>query len=158
MPRFRPFRRDRDGFAVSLPKAARAMLVSVAAQMQEVLTGETADDDPAVARLFPQAYPDDPMRTIEFDQVAADDLQADRLARFDVLASTADARRLSEAQLLDWMRAINDARIVLGVRLDVTEEMTYESVDPEQRDAFATYAYLSALLETIVQALGDPTA
>lgn len=133
------------------------MLGTVADQMREVLTGTTADDDPAVARLFPPAYPDDPMRTIEFERVASDDLQADRVARFEVLAGTVGARRLTEAQLLDWMRAINDARIVLGVRLDVTEEMTFDDVPADQRDAFATYAYLSALLESIVDALGDPT-
>jgi len=159
MRRSEPFRRDDDGFAVALPRAARDLLASVAAQMREVLTGTTADDDPAVARLFPQAYPDDPMRSIEFEHVAADDLQRDRLERFDVLARTAKARWLTEEQLLDWMRAINDARIVLGVRLDVTEETSFTDIDgdPERIGSYRTYAYLSALLETIVHALGDPT-
>jgi Domain of unknown function (DUF2017) len=156
--RSEPFRRDDDGFAVNLPGPARDLLGSIAEQMHEVLTGATADDDPAVARLFPQAYPDDPMRTIEFERVAADDLQRDRVARFHVLAETVRARWLTEEQLLEWMRAINDARIVLGVRLDVTEDMTPDDVedDPERADTFRTYVYLSALLEAIVQALGDP--
>jgi hypothetical protein len=158
--RSEPFRRDDDGFAVQLPRAARALLASIAAQMREVLTGDTADDDPAVARLFPQAYPDDPMRNMQFDDVATADLQRERLERFAILERTANARWLTEAQLLDWMRAINDARIVLGVRLDVTEEMTVDDVDddPARAETFRTYAYLSAILEAIVQALGDPTA
>jgi hypothetical protein len=159
--RSEPFRRDDDGFAVTLPTPARKLLVNVAEQMREVITGETADDDPAVARLFPPAYLDDPMRTIEFEHAAAGELRNDRLERFDVLARTAHARWLTDAQMLDWMRAINDARIVLGVRLDVTEDMSLEDVDeagddPERTQAFQTYAYLSALLETIVHALGDP--
>ena len=160
MRRSEPFRRRDDGFAVDLPRPARELLASVAEQMHEVLTGPAADDDPAVARLFPQAYPDDPMRSIAFERVAADDLQRDRVARFDVLAKTAGARWLTEEQLLEWMRAINDARIVLGVRLDVTEEMTPDDVadDPERATTFRTYAYLSAVLEAIVQALGDPLA
>ena len=158
MRRSEPFRRDDDGFAVRLPRPARDLLGSIADQMRTVLTGSTADDDPAVARLFPPAYPDDPMRTIEFERVAADDLQRDRIARFEVLAKTADARWLTEDQMQEWMRAINDARIVLGVRLDVTEEMTFADVedDPERAESFRTYAYLSALLEAIVHALGDP--
>jgi len=158
MRRSEPFRRDDDGFAVKLPREARALLASVAEHMREVLTGETAEDDPAVARLFPPAYPDDPLRTLEFEQVAGDDLQRDRLQRFETLARTVDARWVTEEQLLDWMRAINDARIVLGVRLDMTEEMTFDDVedDPGRADAFRNYAYLSALLETIVHALGDP--
>jgi hypothetical protein len=159
MRRSEPFRRDDDGFAVQLPGAARDLLASIATQMREVLTGATADDDPAVARLFPQAYPDDPMRTLQFDDVAAGDLERERLERFAVLERTAKARWLTDAQMLDWMRAINDARIVLGVRLDVTEEMTFDDVegDPVRAETFRTYAYLSALLETIVHALGDPT-
>ena len=154
-----PFRREGDGFAVDLEPAVRELLSSLAAQMQQVLTGDTAPDDPAVARLFPTAYPDDPMRNLEFEQVAGDDLQRDRVARFEALGATVDARWLTEEQLLQWMRAINDARLVLGVRLDVTEGTTPEDFaeDPAAHDAFATYAFLSALLEAIVEALGDPT-
>lgn len=158
MRRSEPFRRDDDGFAVQLPGPARELLSSIATQMREVVTGEAADDDPAVARLFPPAYPDDPMRTLEFEDVAVGDIRRERLERFAVLERTADARWLTEAQLLDWMRAINDARIVLGVRLDVTEEMTVADLDddPGREETFRTYAYLSALLESIVHALGDP--
>lgn len=158
MRRSEPFRRDGDGFAVDLPCAARDLLASIATQMREVLTGATADDDPAVARLFPQAYPDDPMRTLQFDDVAAGDLERERLELFAVLERTARARWLTDAQMLEWMRAINDARIVLGVRLEVTEETAFDAVDddPGRADALRTYAYLSALLEMIVHALGDP--
>ncbi len=156
-----PFRRENDGFAVTLPTPARDLLVNVAEQMRDVITGATADDDPAVARLFPPAYLDDPMRTIQFEQVAGDDLRDGRLERFDVLARTAHERWLTAAQMLDWMRAINDARIVLGVRLDVTEDTSFDDLEetddaPDRANAFQTYAYLSALLEMIVHALGDP--
>jgi hypothetical protein len=152
-----PFRRDGDGFAVDLQPQVRTLLASIATQMREVLTGTAAADDPAVARLYPTAYPDDPMRNLEFEQAAGDGLQRDRLAALDVLAATTDARRLAEEQLLAWMRAINDARLVLGVRLDVTEDMRFEDLEDETaRASFSTYALLSALLEAIVEALGDP--
>ena len=39
----------------------------------------------------------------------------------DLLASTADAERLSEEQLLAWTRALNSLRLVLGTFLDVQE-------------------------------------
>ncbi|GIU97373.1 MAG: hypothetical protein KatS3mg013_1176 [Actinomycetota bacterium] len=153
-----PFRRDREGFAVRLERPARALLGALASELAGVLTGATADDDPAVARLFPTAYPDDPARTMEFEHVAGEDLRRDRLERLQILSDSANARWLTEDQLLAWMGAINDARLVLGVRLGVTEETDARSFadDPDRARAWATYAYLSALLEAIVEALGDP--
>ena len=154
MPGPEVFRWDGDGFAVALPDEGRSALTWVAEQMRETLTGDTSQDDPAVARLFPQAYHDDPMRTLEFEQIAGPDLEADRLRRFDVLERTAHARWLTEEQLLDWMRAINDARIVIAVRLEVTEETTFDDLADDSTST--TYLYLSYLLEAIVAALGDP--
>jgi hypothetical protein len=57
-----------------------------------------------------------------------------------------------------WMRTVNDVRLVLGTRLDVTEDTDFEDfeADEESRGAFAVYAYLSALLDAMVRALGDP--
>jgi len=155
-----PFRRDGEGFAVDLPTEAREVLAAVAVELREVLTGETADDDPAVARLYPTAYPDDPARNIGFEHVASEDLQRDRLASLGVLEATSGSPWLTEEQLLAWMRAVNDARLVLGVRLDVTEASSFEDYagDPATAHAFSTYAYLSGILEAIVEALGDPTA
>jgi len=61
---------------------------------------------------------------------------------------------LDEAQLLSWMGAVNDLRLVLGTRLDVSEETAFDQ-DPDDPDApaLAVYQYLSFLLETIVDAL-----
>jgi hypothetical protein len=155
-----PFRRDGEGFVVELPTEAREVLAAVAAELRGVLTGETAADDPAVARLFPTAYPDDPARNLGFEHVAGEGLQLDRLASIDTLEATSRSRWLTEEQLLAWMRAVNDARLVLGVRLDVTEASSFEdhAGDPATAHAFSTYAYLSGILEAIVEALGDPTA
>jgi hypothetical protein len=52
------------------------------------------------------------------------------------------------------MGAVNDLRLVLGTRLDVSEEMlgTLDPSSPDA-DAMAVYQYLSFLLESIVEAL-----
>ena len=55
-----------------------------------------------------------------------------------------------------WLRALNDLRLVLGTRLDVTEDIDFEDLDlrePRGRD-LAVYAYLSWLQEELVEALG----
>ena len=73
----------------------------------------------------------------------------------DVMASTIDARRLDEDQVLAWLGAINDLRLVLGTRLDVTEDLHETGVPEHDQRAgpFAVYAYLGWLQEQVVRAL-----
>jgi hypothetical protein len=59
-----------------------------------------------------------------------------------------------------WLRALNDLRLVLGTRLDVTEDTFLEPVDRRDPDAqaLAVYAYLGWLQEQVVEAtqVGGP--
>jgi hypothetical protein len=62
---------------------------------------------------------------------------------------------LDEAQLGAWMGVVNDLRLVLGTRLDISEELDLTAVaddDPEVA-TFALYSYLSWLLEQMVEAI-----
>jgi hypothetical protein len=64
-----------------------------------------------------------------------------------------DTLSLDEADA--WLRALNDLRLVLGTRLDVTEDLDYENIDlnePRGRD-LAVYGYLTWLQEQLVEAL-----
>jgi hypothetical protein len=64
-----------------------------------------------------------------------------------------DAIDLEQAD--EWLRALNDLRLVLGTRLEVTEDLDYESIDldtPRGRD-LAVYGYLAWLQEQLVDAL-----
>jgi len=68
---------------------------------------------------------------------------------------TLDASALTEDELQSWLAVVNDMRLVIGVRLAVTEETApsdYEG-DEETMAAYALYAYLSYLEEEIVAAL-----
>ena len=69
---------------------------------------------------------------------------------------TVRANHLTEDEMVDWLAALNDARLVLGVRLAVTEESTGADFahDTETAAAFELYRYLSYLEEHVVQALG----
>ena len=54
-----------------------------------------------------------------------------------------------------WLRALNDMRLVLGTRWDVTEQLDYGKLDlnePRGRE-LAVYGYLSWLQEQLVEAL-----
>src|SRR5439155_18735643 len=121
-------------------------------QLRELLS----TDDPSLTRLFPPAYLDHPDNDAEYHRLMRDDLVARHLASLETLEATADATRLDEEQLLGWLGALNDLRLVLGTKLDVSEEMEPVSDDHSDAGSYAVYSYLSWLEEQVVEALGDP--
>lgn len=129
---------------------------SLPGQMREVLESGGVDD-PSVARLFPSAYPGDPQRDEEYRLLVHDELRQSLLGALDTLEATADQTELDEEQLLGWMRAINEVRLLLGTRLDVTEDQTSRRVPDEdpRAPALALYGWLSWLQEQVVEALAD---
>jgi len=150
----RSIRRTRQGdFEVRLSDEERELLRSIPAQMREALASDPTD--PALARLFPTAYPEDAERDAEYRRLMGDELAAGRLEALDTLEASIDARRLDHDQALAWTRAINDVRLLLGTRLDVTEDQTSQQLRPDdpKAPALAMYHYLSFLEEQLVEAL-----
>ncbi len=143
----------RGGIELRLPDAERAFLRSLAPEMRELFG---TPDDPAEARLFPDAYPEDEQRSQEYRLLAHTELMESHLKALEVLESSADAERLDEEQAVAWLRALNEVRLVLGTRLDVTEEGTERPIDVDDPrvPVFAAYDYLSMLQGELVDALG----
>jgi hypothetical protein len=149
----KPVRRTRDGFyKLSLSTEERSLLADLPSQMRTLFADST---DPAVQRLLPVAYPEDPDRQTEYRLLVQDELMASHEGALGVLEGTAGADRLDEEQLMAWMRAINQVRLVMGERLEVTEEGTERptSSDDPRLPGFAVYDYLSGLQDDIVAAL-----
>jgi hypothetical protein len=142
-------------FALRITAAERDVLRSLPAQLRQLLTGQDAATDPDLRRLFPPAYLDDPQKAAEYDGMVRDDLRAERLAAIEVMERTIDSDRLSEEELLAWLSAINDLRLVLGTRLDVPEDLSELDMRPgdPRSESLALYAYLSILEEDAVAAL-----
>ena len=149
-------RRGRRGdLEIKLPVEERSLLRDLAPQLRAMLDADL--DDPSLRRLFPTAYPDDPERDREYRQLVGDELLARRRAALDTLLATVDATSLSEDELVAWMGAVNDLRLVLGTRLDVSEEMDpIPAADDPDAPMLVLYGYLGYLLETIVDALATP--
>ena len=113
-------------------------------------------DDPALRRLFPQAH-DDPETEEQYRSLVRDQLVAGRSKALSVVRDTLGKETLDAEEADAWLRALNDLRLVLGTRLDVTEDMDYENIDldePRGRD-LAVYGYLSWLQEQLVEALAE---
>ena len=152
LPLRSPIRRTRRGdFTLHLSDRERSALRSLPDELRRLLgTG-----DPGLRRLFPPAYPEDPPRQAEYDHLVREDLLAQHLEAAEVMAATIDAERLTRDQLEAWLGALNDFRLVLGTRLDVTEDMyeTGMSMDDPRAQSFGLYQYLTWLQEMTVDSL-----
>jgi hypothetical protein len=149
----RPVEPDREGgFRLRLSDGERELLRTLPGELRALLDAER--DDPGLRRLFPPAYERDEEGEDEYRRLMAGELLEGRRAALRLVEETADRDRLTAEELDGWLRALNDLRLVLGTRLDVTEE-TYEgeldAADPQAYE-LSVYAYLSWLQEQLVAA------
>ena len=141
-----------------LSKGVRGLLVELCQQSRALLAAEDPSSDPAVARLFPPAYEDDPLRNLEFETNLGDAPRAGKLEAIDTVERTAHATALTEDEFLAWVGVVNDLRLVLGTRIDITEEATEEDFpsDDPRHETFHVYQYLGYLLQEMLEAMGAP--
>jgi hypothetical protein len=182
-----PFRSVRGGGArVWLAEPEAALLRNLVGQVMELVEPDssdtaTSDDptiaalesmlhdpgseqtptDPVLARLLPDGYRDDPEAAGEFRRYTEPALRSAKhqAARemLDSLPAAGGKIQLTSDQALAWLKALNDVRLALGVRLGVTEEFEAQwsrlKPDDPQWAAFEVYAWLGAVQESLVQAL-----
>jgi truncated hemoglobin YjbI len=138
-----------------------------------VSPGETSDDpleralgigageapsDPVLARLFPSAYEDE-KESVEFRRYTEATLRDGKRADAQTVLETAASGRfdLTPEQAQAWLRALNDIRLTLGTKLEVTEEVHDEiammSEDDPRYPAYVTYDWLTYLQDSLVRAL-----
>jgi hypothetical protein len=148
----RQIRRDRSGdVRLSLNANEQLLLRDLLDDLEPLLADP---DDPALRRLFPPAYSDGESDE-QYRSLVRDQLVNGRVRSLATVRATVGEKTLTAEQADDWLRALNDLRLVLGTRLDVTEDLDYGSIDldePRGRD-LAVYGYLSWLQEQLVEAL-----
>jgi len=143
-------------FAVRLSERERDAVRTFTAQLRVLLTSENPSSDPAVARLFPPALPDDDvLGNLEYEQQHGDELLLGKLEALDTVDRTLDERELTEDELMAWLGSLNSIRLVVGTRLGVTEETTEKDFagDEQGGEMFALYGYLTWLEGWVIQAL-----
>jgi Domain of unknown function (DUF2017) len=121
-----------------------------------------APEDPVLARLLPDGYRDDPEAAGEFRKYTEPALRSakQQVAQqvLDTLPDAGGRIHLTQEQAMAWLKALNDVRLALGIRLGVTEDFEEQwgrlTQDDPQWAAFEVYAWLGAVQESLVQALG----
>lgn len=151
--------------ATFAPQEAQVLRQCVA-ELAALLADDPDTDDPAVERLFPDVYPEDPEQAAEFRRLTEDDLKAAKLEQAkNVLSALLDSGgevHLDEETADVWLRALTDVRLALGTRLGVSDETDIQAEldeavgrDPSSPRVaqLSVYAYLTFLQESLVWAL-----
>ncbi|GII56349.1 hypothetical protein Pth03_47380 [Planotetraspora thailandica] len=169
------FKASHAGVTIRLDAGEVSILVSLVSQILGLVEpGATGDDpieralgigasatppsDPVLARLFPAAYADDEASG-EFRRYTEATLREGKRADATMVLETVEPGELELTfeQAQAWLRAINDVRLALGVRLEVTEEVHEEIAAMSEEDprypAYVTYDWLTYLQDTLVRAL-----
>ena len=120
------------------------------------MSGSTQiSEDPALARLFPDGYSDDEHASADFRRFTEQDLRAQKLAALTTVRESLDRwigkTSITAQQAQDWLKAINDLRLVLGTRLEIADEVDtdFEADEPGMH----LYNYLTYLQGTLIDAL-----
>jgi hypothetical protein len=149
----RRLRRTRAGqYQLKLTRAERDLLRSLPGQVLELI--DTTDPaDPSVRRLFPPAYREEEKAEADYQSLMHDELLEHHRQALAVMEETIDADRLDEDQVVSWLSALNELRLVLGTNLEVTEGLEPVSPSDPRAPGLALYGYLSWLQEQVVEAL-----
>ncbi len=160
------FRRRGRHITASLQRQEAQVLRQCVAEMAALLGDEPDRDDPAVERLFPDVYPEDPIEAAEFRRYTEADLHSAKLdqarAVLDSVVPAGGEVRLDEETADLWLRALTDVRLILGTRLGVQDETDIQAEldaavgrDPASSrvDQLSVYAYLTYLQDSLVDAL-----
>ncbi len=147
----RQIRRKGDRVRLYLDAHEQALLRELLDQLEPLLADT---DDPSMRRLFPPAYSDEKSDD-QYRSLVRDQLVRGRAKSLATMRDTLANEAIDLEQADEWLRALNDLRLVLGTRLDVSEDLDYETIDldtPRGRD-LAVYGHLAWLQEQLVDAL-----
>src|SRR5438094_8274998 len=115
----RQFEAGLDGVRLRLTPGERLLL----AELLDALEAQLQDpDDPALRRLFPPAY-EDRSDDEQYRSIVRGQLVDGRAKALATMRGTLERDTLAPEQAEQWLRALNDLRLVLGTRLDVSEDL-----------------------------------
>ena len=152
LPRPR-IRRGRGGeIRLRLPEEEQDLLLMLCEELRDRVGEDRTHPD--LRRLFPPAYAEDEDAEDAYRRLVGSQLDDGRTGALAMVESTVGQPTLTNDEAESWLRVLNDLRLVLGTRLEVTEDMDW-NLHPRDPNAteLAVYGYLSWLQEQLVEAL-----
>jgi hypothetical protein len=133
------------------------------AAMVGITTHDSPPEDEVLLRLLPNAYADQ-VDAAEFRRYTESTLRAKKYAhsmsmRITLKSALDGIIEVDHEGANDWLGAMNDIRLALGVRLKVEqtshEELELLAPDDPMRGVYAVYSWLGWLQESLIVALMD---
>lgn len=133
------------------------------AAMVGITTHDSPPEDEVLLRLLPNAYADQ-VDAAEFRRYTESTLRGKKYAhsmsmRITLKSSVDGIVEVDHDGANDWLGAMNDIRLALGVRLKVEqnsrEELELLAPDDPMRGVYAVYSWLGWLQESLIVALMD---
>ena len=125
------FTRHGDIYRATFGEAEAGVLHQVFGEVATLLSDGSERADPVLERFFPDVYTDDPEQSAEFRRYTESDLRAAKLDQVGAILAELPVDggdvTLSEEQSEAWLRALTDARIALGLRLDIRDDTDLEA-------------------------------
>lgn len=126
------------------------------AQMVGIDMHATKPTDPVLSRLYPDAYPDDPEASLEFRRFterSLRDASVERAERVLQIISEGPELQLVNEQWNDMVGFLNDLRLALGTRLEITQSLENQELDDnDPRSAlFDLYGWLTWVQEMLIE-------
>jgi len=150
-------RRSDGRFDLALDDERRDVLIELLRQLSELI--EVSPDHPNLARLSPPAYLEDDEADAAYQLLAGEELRTSRQAAIASVIEALGRDQLSEDELWVWVQALNSVRLVVGTRLDITDDDHGPSLrslsNAEDRSLWAVYDFTTALQHDIVDALSS---
>lgn len=142
------YRIAKNRYAISLSDEARSLLISLADQLTQLLKNP---DNPGLHRSFPPAYQGVAHAEYadEYRRLMTDDLVAQHRGALATLAASAEATELTTDELNAWIRALNQLRLTIGTRLQVSDDRDIDRSTVEGR----IYELLTNLQGDAIEAL-----
>ena len=132
----------------------------LAAQVGWVDADVGISDDPAMARLLPDAY-DDPDDAREFRRFTENDLRQSKMQHAMTVVEEIErsGEKVAVTSTDSWLGLLNDARIAIGTRIQISEDNHEELAglpdDDPRSGLFHVYDWLTFLQESLVRCM-DP--
>ncbi|MCU1369620.1 MAG: hypothetical protein JWO77_814 [Ilumatobacteraceae bacterium] len=150
-------RRSDGAFDLVLDDERRDVLIELLRQLGELI--EASPDHPNLARLSPPAYLEDDEADAAYQLLAGEELRTSHQAAIASVIESLGRDRLSEADLWVWIQALNSVRLVVGTRLDISDDdhrpHLRSLADAEDRSLWAVYEFTTGLQHDIVGALSS---
>jgi hypothetical protein len=150
------------GVRIRLDRLENDVLTAMLTDFADLVEADAFEqDDPVRVRLFPAGYRDDDTASADFRELTEQSLRLERAQRARECAGELRDLGTRRELVIDaesaqrWIQSINDLRLALGTRLDVTDDDQVGDTSPDAPFAqeWTVYHWLTGLQDSLVRRL-----